>query len=178
MAVNQDPSLRRSPGTSKQGTDDGEEEGQADEEAEEEAEAEEEEEAEGKGKGRANGKGKGRAKKEGRAKKGERLRRNTECDHLERICFLFGAPRKGWTKKDALGLGELISLSVDAANHLPISSQPSFSSSTAPTCSRPVSSRSACRLERTLFIYLNISLPSDFTGHLFWVTSCRIRYQN
>jgi len=158
MAVNQEPSLRRSPGTSKpkQGTDGEEEEGQADEEAEEEAE---EEEAEGKGKG------KGRAK-EGRAKKckWEKLRRNTECDHLERICFLFGAPRKGWTRKDALGLGELISLSVDAANHLPISSQPSCSSSTAPTCSRPVSSRSFCRLERSLF-YL---FKYQFTFRLYW----------
>ena len=156
MAVNQQPSLRRwvSMVKPKQETDgDGEEE-------EGQVEAKAEEEAEGNGKG----KGKGRAEKEGRAKKRERLRRNTECFHLERICFLFGAPRKGWTRKDALGLGELISLSMDAANHLPISSQPSFSSSTAPTCSRPVSSRSFCRLERSLF-YL---FKYQFTFRLYW----------
>jgi len=164
MAVNQEPSLRRSLGTSKQRTD-GEEEGQVEEQVEEEAEGEE-----------ATGKGKGRATKEGRAKKSksEALRRNAECYHLESICFLFKASRKGWTRKDALSLGEPISLSMDATSHLPISSQPFCSSSTAPPHSPPVSlsftpPHRGCRLERTLFFsYLNSDLPSDFTGHLFW----------
>jgi len=112
VAVNSKPSLRKTPGRSKpvQEVGDEQEEGQA------------EPKAKGKGKARAEGiarhKGKGRAKEEdqakedGRAKKSksEALRRNAEQFHLERVCLLFSAPQNGWTKKEALSLGELIFL--------------------------------------------------------------------
>ena len=47
----------------------------------------------------------GRAKKSAKTKR-EKLRRDTERIHLERMCSLFKAPTNGWTRIEALSLGE------------------------------------------------------------------------
>lgn len=65
--------------------------------------------------GKAGEQGKGEAeegKSEKRAKKSkaERAKRDEERVHLERMCSLFKAPRKGWTKREVLSLGEKIFL--------------------------------------------------------------------
>ena len=85
MAVNQLPALRRMAATSKP--------------------------KQRKAGKRAEGQGEKRTT-EGRAKKSEAeiLRRGGERQHLERMCSLFKAPEKGWTKKQALSLGEIIFL--------------------------------------------------------------------
>lgn len=47
----------------------------------------------------------------------EKARRGTERSHIERISRLFRAPGRIWSKKDALGLGEMIFL-VDECDWL------------------------------------------------------------
>jgi len=112
VAVNQRPSLRKTPGRSKPVQEAGgeQEEGPAEPKAKGKGKARAEGIAQHKGKGRA--REEGQAKEEGRAKKSklEALRRDTERFHLERVCLLFSAPQNGWTKKEALSLGELIFL--------------------------------------------------------------------
>ena len=48
-------------------------------------------------------------KSETKAKKSESeaVRRDAERYHLERMCLLFRAPAKGWTRKEVLSLGKI-----------------------------------------------------------------------
>jgi len=97
VAVNQQPALRRALVTSKPGESPGDEqvEGQV---------------RKGKLGGQAESKSVGRGEKsKGRAKKSksEMKRRDAERHQLERMCSLFKAPKRGWTRKEALSLGEI-----------------------------------------------------------------------
>ena len=171
VAVNQRPALRRSLFKSGPGQSLGDEqtEGQV-----------------GKGKSGGQGEKSGlegrreKSKSEGRTRKSktEMVRRGAERHELERMCSLFRARGKGWTRKEVLSLGEKTSLSMDAMDHLPIPSQSSCSDSTALGYSPLASSWSAplhrgcrytVRLERTRFllfirasVYLYFSLGTRY----------------
>ena len=103
MAVNHQPTLRRAQVTSKPGQSLGGEQA--------EGQARKGKSGRRAGKGRLEGRG-GKSESEGRAKKSakksetEKLRRDTERIHLERMCSLFKAPKNGWTRTEALSLGE------------------------------------------------------------------------
>ena len=51
----------------------------------------------------------GKIKSETQVKKSqsEAVRREAERCHLERMCLLFKAPAKGWTRKEVLSLGKI-----------------------------------------------------------------------
>ena len=74
--MNQQPALRKAPGTSKLGQ-------------------------------RTGG---GRTEKVAKKNESEKVRRDGERHHLERISRLFKAPQQAWSKKDVLSLGKLIFL--------------------------------------------------------------------
>ena len=54
--------------------------------------------------------GGGRSEKEVKKNDSEKVKRDGERRHLERISRLFKAPRQPWSKKDVLSLGKTIFL--------------------------------------------------------------------
>jgi len=102
VAVNHQPTLRRALFLSKPGQSSGDEQA--------EGQARKGKSGRRAGKSGLEWRGK-QSESEGRAKKSakserEKLRRDTEWIHLERMCSLFKAPTNGWTRTEALSLGE------------------------------------------------------------------------
>lgn len=50
----------------------------------------------------------GQTEKQNKRNQSEKARRGLERSHIERISRLFKAPGRAWSKKDALGLGEMV----------------------------------------------------------------------
>ena len=108
MAVNQQPTLRRALFTSRVG------QGPGDEQAEGQVETGKSGNLAGKNKSEGRSKetdSKGRDRK----RESEMVRRGAERHELERMCALFKAPGKGWTRREALSLGE-INFLIDGNN--------------------------------------------------------------
>ena len=100
MAVNQQPALRRVLVTPEPGQGPGEEQAKR--------HARKGKSADQVGKSKPEGRSEEiKSKERANKRESEMVRRGAERHELERMCSLFKAPRNGWTRKEALSLGEI-----------------------------------------------------------------------